>query len=122
MAVEFTNEQKQAIEHRNSPLIVSAAAGSGKTAVLVERVMCMITRGETDISNLIVVTFTEAAASEMKNKITSAILEKLEENPQNTLLRRQLALVPTAKIQTVHSFCSSLIKENFHKCDVPYNF
>lgn len=122
MAINFTSEQRSAIDIRNSSLIVSAAAGSGKTAVLVERVMSMIIGGEADISDLIVVTFTEAAASEMKNKITSAILKELEERPKNKQLLRQLSLMSQAKIQTVHSFCSGVIKNNFHRCGIAYDF
>ncbi|MBQ6934235.1 MAG: helicase-exonuclease AddAB subunit AddA [Clostridia bacterium] len=120
--VNFTPEQHNAIVTNGTPLIVSAAAGSGKTAVLVERVMRMILEGGINITDLIVVTFTEAAAGEMRAKITRAILEKLEEDPKNLRLRRQLALIPRAKIQTVHSFCSSLIKTNFHRCGVSFDF
>lgn len=120
--MQFTDDQNSAIVTKNIPVIVSAAAGSGKTAVLVERVMRTIIEDGINVSDLIVVTFTEAAASEMRSKITNAILERLEEEPQNTRLRRQLTLMPQAKIQTVHSFCSSLIKENFHRCGVSYDF
>ena len=120
--VKFTTDQNNAIVTNGTPLIVSAAAGSGKTAVLVERVMRMIVEGDVNITDLIVVTFTEAAAGEMRAKITRAILEKLEEDPKNLRLRRQLALIPRAKIQTVHSFCSSLIKANFHRAGVSFDF
>ena len=106
--VKFTTDQNNAIVINGTPLIVSAAAGSGKTAVLVERVMRLIVEGDVNIIDLIVVTFTEAAAGEMRAKITRAILEKLEEDPKNLRLRRQLALIPRAKIQTVHSFCPSV--------------
>ena len=95
--VRFTTDQNNAIVTNGTPLIVSAAAGSGKTAVLVERVMRMIVEGDVNITDLIVVTFTEAAAGEMRAKITRAILEKLEEDPKNLRLRRQLALIPRAK-------------------------
>ncbi len=118
----FTKEQQNAIDARTESLIVSAAAGSGKTTVLVERVMQMILGGEADISSLIIVTFTEAAASEMKNKISTAISNKLEEDPGNTFLKRQLALMSRANIQTVHSFCSGIIKENFHLLGIPQDF
>ena len=91
----FTKEQQNAIDARTESLIVSAAAGSGKTTVLVERVMQMILGGEADISRLIIVTFTEAAASEMKNKISTAISNKLEEDPGNTFLKRQLHIQKT---------------------------
>ena len=84
--------------------------------------MRMILEGGVNVTDLIVVTFTEAAASEMRSKITTAILERLENDPKNTRLKRQLSLMPRAKIQTVHSFCSSLIKENFHRLGISFDF
>ncbi|MEA4920699.1 MAG: UvrD-helicase domain-containing protein [Clostridiaceae bacterium] len=124
MAVEFTESQKMAIESRGCSLIVSAAAGSGKTAVLVERVIGLICDKEApcDIDSLIVVTFTNAAAAEMRQKIGSALLKKITEEPNNMRLRRQLTLLSGARIQTVHSFCLDLVKEHFAVCGVSADF
>lgn len=114
-AVKWTSDQLEAIEASGSSLLVSAAAGSGKTAVLVERVIRRICRKEepSDISNLLIVTFTKAAASEMKAKITKAISNKLIEEPANKRLRRQLSQIDHAQITTVHSFCMGLVREHF---------
>ena len=113
--VKWTTDQLDAIESSGSSLLVSAAAGSGKTAVLVERVIRRICRKEnpSDISNLLIVTFTKAAAAEMKAKITRAITKKMIEEPANKRLRRQLTLIDHAQITTVHSFCMGLVREHF---------
>ena len=101
----WTKEQQKVIDLRNKNILVSAAAGSGKTAVLVERIITMITEGDepTDIDRLLVVTFTNAAAAEMKTRIGNAIEEKLQNEPDNLHLQKQIAL-PTAHITTIHSF------------------
>ena len=124
MAVEFTREQKMAIESRDCGLIVSAAAGSGKTAVLVQRVIGLLTDpvDPCGVDELLVVTFTNAAAAEMREKITKALYQRMMEDPSNTRLRRQLSLLPAAKIQTVHSFCMDLVREHFALCGVPADF
>ncbi|MBQ2650849.1 MAG: helicase-exonuclease AddAB subunit AddA [Clostridia bacterium] len=124
MAVEFTREQKMAIESRDCGLIVSAAAGSGKTAVLVQRVIGLLTDpvDPCSVDELLVVTFTNAAAAEMREKITKALYQRMMEDPSNTRLRRQLSLLPAAKIQTVHSFCMDLVREHFALCGVPADF
>lgn len=112
----WTDEQKSAIEARNLETLVAAAAGSGKTAVLVERIIRMITEGENplDIDRLLVVTFTKAAAAEMSQRIGDAIAEKLEKEPQNTHLKRQLALLGRADIKTIDSFFLKVVKENYN--------
>lgn len=122
--VNWTPEQQQAIAIRHTDTLVSAAAGSGKTAVLVERVIQMITDPETpvDVDRLLVVTFTNAAAKQMKQKIGAAIVSEIEKNPKNDGLRRQLALLGNAEIATMHSFCLNLIKRNFQKTELPYEF
>jgi len=124
MAVNFTESQEKAINSRRCSLIVSAAAGSGKTAVLVERVIRMICDRDDpcDIDELLVVTFTNAAATEMKEKISAALLKRISENPSDLRLRRQLSLLSGARIQTVHSFCLDLIREHFALVDVPADF
>ena len=113
MKVEFTDEQKAVINARKCNVLVSAAAGSGKTAVLVERIIQMINEG-VDIDHLLVVTFTKAAASQMKEKITLAIQNKLLEDPQNTHLQKQETLIHNAQITTIDSFCQYIIKNNFN--------
>ncbi len=109
----WTNDQLRAITERGGELIVSAAAGSGKTAVLVERVIGRLTDAKhpADIDRFLLVTFTNAAAAEMRGKLSAAISSRLEANPLDARLRRQLLLVHRAQITTVHSFCLSLVRE-----------
>ncbi|WP_352400030.1 helicase-exonuclease AddAB subunit AddA [Anaerotignum sp.] len=116
----WTNEQLQAIEARGCDLLVSAAAGSGKTAVLVERIIRRITTDTppADIDRLLVVTFTSAAASEMSQRIGTAIVRKLELEPDNLHLQNQLTLLARADIKTIHSFCLQIIREYYHLLDI----
>ncbi len=116
MAVNWTPEQTKAIEARKGTLLVSAAAGSGKTAVLVERVIRRITDREEPcgINSLLTVTFTRAAAAQMRDKIAAALAKELKKNPDDAHLQRQSLLLPTAKICTIDSFCNDLVRENFH--------
>ena len=113
MGKSWTEEQKQVIELNNRSLLVSAAAGSGKTAVLVERIIQKVTSDEKpmDLDQLLVVTFTKAAASEMRERIMGAIDAKLERNPENSHLQKQKMLLPSAMITTIDSFCMSILKE-----------
>lgn len=124
MGVKWTKEQQKVIELRNRNILVSAAAGSGKTAVLVERIIQMLTDEEhpMDVDRLLIVTFTEAAASEMKERIRSAIETALEVNPGNAHLQRQSTLIHSAQITTIHSFCLSVIREHFHLIDMDPGF
>ena len=110
---QWTKDQQIAIENRGGTLLVSAAAGSGKTAVLVERVLTRLTdpRDPIDIDRLLLVTFTNAAAAEMRERIGAALAQAAAQNPQDTRLRRQLFLVHRAKITTVHALCLSLARE-----------
>lgn len=120
----WTEEQLSAIETRKCNLLVAAAAGSGKTAVLVERIIRIITNEENpvDIDKLLVVTFTNAAASEMRERIAAAISNQLEKNPNSKNLQKQLTLLNRANITTMHSFCLDVIKNNFHKIDLDPSF
>ena len=120
--MEFTNEQKDAIYKKGSNILVAAAAGSGKTAVLVERIIQKILKDGIDIDKLLVVTFTNAAASEMRERVLDAIYKKLDEEPDNMNLQRQVNLIARANICTIHSFCLDVIKNNFFKIDVSPNF
>ncbi len=124
MARQWTESQKQAIDSRNGTVLVSAAAGSGKTAVLVERVIKRITdpHNPADIEKLLVVTFTKAAAAEMKERISARLSEMIAEEPTNTYLKRQKMYLPNAQISTMDSFCGRLVKENFEKADVSPDF
>ena len=121
---EWTKEQKAAIETRRCNLLVAAAAGSGKTAVLVERIIKIITNEENpvDIDRLLVVTFTNAAAAEMRERIAAAISKSLEKNPNSKTLQRQWTLLGRANITTMHSFCLDVIKNHFYTIDLDPSF
>lgn len=120
----FTKEQEKAIYTRNKNLLVSAAAGSGKTTVLVERIIQTILneKNNVNIDNLLVTTFTRNAAMEMKNRIYSVINEKLIENPNNSHLKAQLYLLDKSYITTIDSFCLSVVKKNFKILNIEPNF
>lgn len=121
---KWTDEQLSAIETRNCNLLVAAAAGSGKTAVLVERIIRIITNEDNpvDIDKLLVVTFTNAAAAEMRERIADSISKALDREPTSKNLQRQLTLLNRANITTMHSFCLDVIKNNFHKIDLDPSF
>ncbi len=124
MAVTFTPDQQKVIDTRNKNILVSAAAGSGKTAVLVERIIQRVLDAENpiDIDKMLVVTFTNAAAAGMKEKISAAIQDKLLEEPNNVHLQRQAVLVHQAQITTIHSFCLYLIKNHFEAIGLEPDF
>lgn len=115
VGVTYTEEQQKAIQTRNANLLVSAAAGSGKTAVLTERIISLITDREhpVDIDRMLVVTFTKASAAEMRERIGKAINERLEQTPEDGHLLRQMALLYNAQITTIDSFCLYLLRNNF---------
>ncbi len=122
--MKWTEDQMKVIETRNRNLLVSAAAGSGKTAVLVERILRLISRKEdpVDVDRLLVMTFTKAAAAEMRERIALAIEKRLEEEPDNEHLQVQAALVSHAQITTIDSFCLSLIRDHFNLLDIDPSF
>lgn len=124
MSVKWTSEQQKVIDLRERNILVSAAAGSGKTAVLVERIIQMLTdpKKPADVDRLLIVTFTEAAAAEMKERIREAIEKSLEERPEDVHLQRQATLIHSAQITTIHSFCLSVIREHFHVLDIDPGF
>lgn len=124
MGVTFTPEQQKVIDLRDRNILVSAAAGSGKTAVLVERIITRLTKDTEpiDVDQLLIVTYTEAAASEMKERIRTAIEKALEEEPDNVHLQRQATLIHSAQVTTIHSFCLSVIREYFHTIDLDPGF
>lgn len=121
---KWTPAQQNAIDARNKNILVSAAAGSGKTAVLVERVIKLITDefNPVSIDKLLIVTFTNAAAAEMRNRISKSLNELVKENPNNTNALRQLSLLPNANICTIDSFCMNLVKENFFALGISQDF
>ena len=124
MAVKFTPDQQKVIHTREKNILVSAAAGSGKTAVLVERIIqrIMDSKEPLDIDRLLVVTFTNAAAAGMKERISNAIQDRLALEPENTHLQRQAVLVHQAQITTIHSFCLYLIKNHFEAISLEPDF
>ncbi|WP_411679923.1 helicase-exonuclease AddAB subunit AddA [Clostridium thailandense] len=124
MSTKWTKEQKEAIFTKNCNLLVAAGAGAGKTAVLVERIIQRVTDKEenVDIDRLLVVTFTNAAASEMRERVGDAISRELELNPDSKNLQRQLTLLNQSNIMTIHSFCLQVIKSNFYIIDLDPNF
>lgn len=121
---KWTDDQLKAITTRGCNLLVAAAAGSGKTAVLVERIIRIITNenNPVDIDRLLVVTFTSAAAAEMRERIATAISRSLEANPNSKVLQRQLTLLSRANITTMHSFCLDVIKNYYHVIDLDPTF
>lgn len=124
MARNWTEAQSDAINARRGSVLVSAAAGSGKTAVLVERVITRLTDtvNPTSADRLLIVTFTRAAAGEMKDRISAALSERLRKEPGNIHLINQQMLLPNAKICTIDSFCTSLVKESFQFLDISPDF
>ena len=124
MSVKWTQEQQKVIDLRDRNILVSAAAGSGKTAVLVERIIQRLTaeKDPVDVDRLLIVTFTEAAAAEMKERIGAAIEKKLEERPGDARLEQQATLIYSAPITTIHSFCLSVIRDHFHVIDIDPGF
>lgn len=115
--VKWTEEQQDAIYEKNENILVAAAAGSGKTAVLVERIINKIIYDKIDIDKLLVVTFTNSAASEMRERVLNAIYKKLEENPEDENLQRQITLLNKASICTIDSFCLEIVRNNFYELE-----
>ena len=117
----WTEEQKAVIAHREGNLLVSAAAGSGKTAVLVEHVLSLILEENASLSSLVLMTFTEAAAEEMKERIKKRLEEHLQKGYDKRILR-EIALLPTVNISTIHAFCKRLIEENYAGLSIDAHF
>lgn len=115
MRTTWTEEQQKVIDHRDGNLLVAAAAGSGKTAVLVEHVISLVTDpvNPVPLSSLLIMTFTEAAAEEMKERIRSRLQEKLSEDSSRAELIREAGSIQNASISTIDSFCMRLIRENY---------
>jgi len=118
----WTKEQEKAIYQKGNNILVAAAAGSGKTAVLVERIINKITNENVDVDKLLVVTFTNAAATEMRERVLDAIYKKLEDEPDNMNLQKQIVLLNKSHISTIHAFCLEVIKNNFYRTNISPNF
>ena len=120
MSTKWTQEQQRAITARGNNLLVAAGAGAGKTAVLVERIIRRLTDKQQplDVDQLLVVTFTNAAAAEMRERIGSALAEAIANNPEDDRLARQLALLGRASIATLHSFCLDLLRQHFYRIEL----
>ena len=121
---KWTPEQRQSMEARGGSLLISAAAGSGKTAVLVERIIRLITDPDhrVDVDRLLVVTFTRAAAAEMRQRLSNALAKKMAEKPDDLYYQRQQMLLPRAYISTVHGFCTRLLQEYAGQTGLPVGF
>lgn len=128
MGMKFTEDQQRVIDLRNCNILVSAAAGSGKTAVLVERIVELVSGSgcdsaqAVDIDRLLVVTFTNAAAAQMRERVTKALSDRAEAEPDNEHIKKQLMLIHNAKIMTIHSFCLYLIKNHFNDIGLDPDF
>ena len=118
----WTTQQQETIDVRDRNILVAAAAGSGKTSVLVERIRKMVTEEDVPIDSMLIVTFTNAAAAEMKEKIRKSLREKAEQNPGNAVLREQLEKLPGASISTFHSFALGVIRNFFYLIDMDPDF
>ena len=122
MGFPLSEEQRQVVDDRGGELLVSAAAGSGKTRVLVERLLDRISNEGLDLTDFLVITYTKAAAAELRDRIAQELSKRLALEPGNRHLRRQSALVYRASISTIHSFCSRLLRENGHLLDLNPDF
>lgn len=122
MSKDFNESQKLAIAAREGTVVVSAAAGSGKTTVLIERIIQMILSGECSVDELLIVTFTRAATAEIRSRLATAITKALSENPNDSNLKKQEMLVPSANIFTIDAFCGNIVRENFEKSGVSPDF
>ena len=124
MSRQWTDSQEAAMSIRGKTLLVSAAAGSGKTSVLTERIIRSLTEGDppADLSRILVVTFTRAAAAELKGRIASALTEALAEDPQNKHLSSQLLKLGSAQISTIDSFFQKIVRANFEQLGLPATF
>ena len=124
MAEKLTIQQDQAVENRGGKLLVSAAAGSGKTKVLVDRLLSYL-MDENDPANLdefLIITYTKAAAAELRGKIAAKLSEHLSKDPQNRHLQRQMQRLYLTKISTVHAFCGDILREYAYRLDIAPDF
>ena len=124
MAEKLTPQQKQAVENRGGNLLVSAAAGSGKTKVLVDRLLKYLTdpADPANLDDFLIITYTKAAASELRGKIAAKLTERIAQEPENFHLQKQMQRLFLTKISTVHGFCSDILKEYAYRLDIAPDF
>ena len=124
MAELLTPQQQMAVCNRGGKLLVSAAAGSGKTKVLVDRLLLYLTegKGQINIDDFLIITYTKAAAAELRGKIAAKLNERLAEEPENKHLQRQVQRLYLTKISTVHAFCGDILREYAYRLDIPGDF
>ena len=120
--IKLTPEQQAVVDHRDGTLLVSAAAGSGKTKVLVDRVLRRVEVEQRDLDDFLMITFTQPAAAELRGKLIDRLSEQLSLHPNDRHLQRQLSRVYLAQISTVHAFCAGLLREYAHVLDLPADF
>ncbi len=120
--MKFSPKQREVIDTRNKNILVSAAAGSGKTTVLVERIIKLITEEEENIDSFLIVTFTNAAASGMKQKIHKSLIKSIHNSENKEHLKAQLNILSRASISTIHAFCIDVVRKNFHLIGIDPNF
>ncbi len=120
--IQLTVQQQEVINNRGGALLVSAAAGSGKTRVLIDRVLKRVAEEQCNVDDFLMITFTQAAAAELRGKLIARLSEKLADCPNDRHLQQQMSRVYSAQISTVHSFCSSLLREYTHLLDLPVDF
>ena len=122
MAVKRTPEQEAVVRDRGGGLLVSAAAGSGKTRVLVERLLERVIQEERRVDEFLIITFTRAAAEELRSRIAGELAQAIQNQPGNAHLRRQTALLYQTQISTIHAFCTVLLRQFGHLLDIPADF
>lgn len=122
MSIRLTEQQQAVVDNRGGELLVSAAAGSGKTRVLVERLLNRVEQEGLNVDRFLIITFTKAAAAELRGKILQALNQRMAEQPGNRHLRRQVTLVYKAQISTIHAFCTALLREHGHLLELDPDF
>ena len=124
MADKLTPQQELAVHNRGGKLLVSAAAGSGKTKVLVDRLMTYLTdeQNPANLDDFLIITYTKAAASELRGKIAAKLSQRIADEPENRHLQKQMQRLFLAKISTVHGFCSDVLREYAYRLDIPADF
>ena len=124
MADKLTPQQRMAVQNRGGKLLVSAAAGSGKTKVLVDRLLTYLQdpMNPANVDDFLIITYTKAAAAELRGKIAAKLTEAIAQNPENQHLQRQMQRLYLAKISTVHAFCADILREYAYRLDIPADF